>query len=276
MKHRTFLNLFLSLSFFGAILLGLVAISPGNAMAQASQVTKITVEKLVCDSIGDQNTCNGRISNLNGVTVEFIVYDVTGIAPNTPRESLTPLAPASGGVIAVPIGAQGNGSQGTTTTDNIYTTGNDYLVCENVPNLYDTLPRPDATTGGANQTSEGDCIRFNALPGNNKCQFINYLEDLGPTSAHASISGRVLDPRGRGVSRARVAVTDSTGFTRTVLTNPFGYYRFEDLPTGEIYIIGGFHKRYVFTPLVVNLMEDLSTQNLSVQANYPNKLIKSF
>lgn len=275
MKNKK-INFFFGLSFFGAALLCLVAISSQNVMAQANQVTKITVEKLVCDSIGANNTCNGRIDNLNGQTVEFIVYDVTGIAPNTPRESLTPLAPASGGVIAVPIGAQGNGSQGSTTTDNIYTTGNDYLVCENVPDNYDTLPRPDETTGGANQTREGDCIRFTAVPGNNKLQFINFLEDLGPTSAHASISGRVLDPRGRGVARVRVVVTDSNGFTQMALTNPFGHYRFDNLPTGEIYIIGAFDKRYVFTPLVVNLMEDLATQNFVVGGQYSDKFNRRF
>lgn len=259
MKHKTFFNLFLSSAFFSVILLGLVATLSQNTMAQ-SDVSRITIDKYVCDSIGDQNTCNGRINNLEGQTITFSVYNATGTPPFTPPAQLTLV-----NTIDVVIGPQGNGSQGSTTTDNIYVTGNEYLVCETVPSGYDTLPRPDQSTGGSNQTREGDCIRFTAVSGNNVLQFINYLEDVDPTSAHASISGRVLDPRGRPVPRARVIVTDSSGFTRTALTNFSGFYRFNDLPTGEIYIIGGFHKRFVFTPLVVNLMEDLGNQTLRVQ-----------
>lgn len=260
MKYKTFFNSCYSIALLSIFLLSLVAVLPQNTMAQASQTSRITVDKAVCDSIGQQNTCNGRINNLEGQTITFSVFDATGTPPMTPSGQLTFV-----NNINVVIGPQGNGSQGSTTTDNIYVTGREYLVCEAVPAGYDTLPRPDQSTGGSTQSREGDCIRFTAVSGNNVLQFINYLEDIDPTSAHATISGRVLDPRGRAVPRARVIVTDSNGFTRTALTNFSGFYRFSDLPTGEIYIIGGFDKRYVFTPLVINLMEDVGNQTLRVQ-----------
>lgn len=52
------------------------------------------------------------------------------------------------------------------------------------------------------------------------------------TSAGVSISGRVMSPNGMGISKSSVTLTDTHGATRTVLTNPFGYYTFEDVAAG--------------------------------------------
>lgn len=83
-----------------------------------------------------------------------------------------------------------------------------------------------------------------------------------PTAAAASVKGRVLTSGGRGIYRAVVTVTDLTGQTQTVRTNPFGYYRFNDLTVGETYNFTVSHKRYRFDPQVLNLGEDLSDFNL--------------
>jgi hypothetical protein len=87
---------------------------------------------------------------------------------------------------------------------------------------------------------------------------------LSPTGAPAEISGRVTDENGRGISRARVNVLDSTtGVNRSVLTNGFGYYRLEGLETGDLYIVSASHKSYTFenNQRAVQLISDNDTIN---------------
>ncbi len=88
---------------------------------------------------------------------------------------------------------------------------------------------------------------------------------LAPTAASVSIGGRVLSPVGRGVSRARVLLTDSTGQTRSVMTNPFGYYRFSDVEVGGTYIFEVRDKRYTFTPQTLSLNEGVTNFNFRAQ-----------
>ncbi|MDQ6785902.1 MAG: carboxypeptidase-like regulatory domain-containing protein [Acidobacteriota bacterium] len=70
---------------------------------------------------------------------------------------------------------------------------------------------------------------------------------LAPTAANVSIGGRVTNERGRGIGRARVILTDGSGVRRSVTTNPFGYYRFTDVPAGNTYIFSVSHKSYQFS-----------------------------
>ena len=81
---------------------------------------------------------------------------------------------------------------------------------------------------------------------------------LAPTAASVSVGGRVLDTNGRGISRALVTLTVASGATRTSLTNPFGYYRFDNIRAGDSYIFEAKHKSYSFTPQVLFVGEELS------------------
>lgn len=80
---------------------------------------------------------------------------------------------------------------------------------------------------------------------------------LSPTAASVSISGRIFNPRGRGLRNARVTLTASGGSTRTVLSGTFGYYSFDEVAAGETYIITVVSKRYQFTPQVLTITEEL-------------------
>ncbi len=86
-----------------------------------------------------------------------------------------------------------------------------------------------------------------------------------PTAATVSIRGRVLSPSGRGISRARVLLTNSTGQTRSVMTNPFGYYSFGNVEVGGTYIFEVRDKRYTFTPQTLSLTEGLTNFNFTAQ-----------
>nr|MBA3786572.1 carboxypeptidase regulatory-like domain-containing protein [Acidobacteriota bacterium] len=51
---------------------------------------------------------------------------------------------------------------------------------------------------------------------------------------------------GRGIYGVRVTITNSNGETRYAFSDPFGYYRFADVPAGETYVFSVSHKRYTF------------------------------
>ncbi len=84
------------------------------------------------------------------------------------------------------------------------------------------------------------------------------------TNTVASISGRVTSPT-RGVHFARVSITDSGGNTRFTMTNPFGYYRFKDIPIGETYTISVFSKSYTFMPQTLQINKNLTNVNFEAE-----------
>lgn len=84
---------------------------------------------------------------------------------------------------------------------------------------------------------------------------------LNPSAANATVSGRVVDSSGRGISRARISITAaSTNVVTTVITNPFGYYTISNLESTDFYYMSVSHKRYSFSNnlLSFTLNEDLS------------------
>lgn len=89
-----------------------------------------------------------------------------------------------------------------------------------------------------------------------------------PAAAIVSVGGRVTTSDGRGVTYARVYITDPAGTTRTAITNPFGYYRFDDLTGGVMYTVSVFAKTYTFTSQMVQANENLS--NVNFMAGPPN------
>ncbi len=81
------------------------------------------------------------------------------------------------------------------------------------------------------------------------------IEAAVPTSSTVPVFGRIADAGGRGIARAVVTLTDSQGNLRTVQSNPFGYFRIQEIPVGATYFINVKHKRYRFMSQVINLSE---------------------
>ncbi len=82
---------------------------------------------------------------------------------------------------------------------------------------------------------------------------------LAPTAATAMIAGRVTVNTGfvRGSGRLLVTILNTrTLATQVVFTDRLGYYQFNDLPTGDTYVITVRGKGYTFTPQTINLAED--------------------
>ncbi len=79
-----------------------------------------------------------------------------------------------------------------------------------------------------------------------------------PPLATASVRGRLLTPFGRGLQNAFVILTNpSTGEKRTVRTTSFGYFNFQNLPTGVFYILNATGKRYRFIGQSFTLNESI-------------------
>ena len=73
----------------------------------------------------------------------------------------------------------------------------------------------------------------------------------------AEISGKLLTATGQGVPNARVTLTDTTGKSRSIVSNRLGVYRFGSLQVGQTYTIRVESRRYRFTPLTVSVTDQL-------------------
>jgi hypothetical protein len=82
------------------------------------------------------------------------------------------------------------------------------------------------------------------------------------TAAGVGVSGRVTDRRGRGIAGIAVTLSSATAATRTMTTNSFGYYRFDEVPAGGTYILSAASRRYAFQPLVVEPRDELDGVDL--------------
>jgi len=92
---------------------------------------------------------------------------------------------------------------------------------------------------------------------------------LPPTAASVSISGRVLTSGGQGLARVSVTLTNGAGAVRSVRTNSFGVYRFDEVAAGEIYTLSVTSSRYQFpeSSRILNVLETLSDQDFVAGGN---------
>jgi hypothetical protein len=89
---------------------------------------------------------------------------------------------------------------------------------------------------------------------------------VASASAPGTITGRVTTSGGVGIGKAYVALTDGGGVTRYALTNSFGFYSFDNVPTGGAsYAMAVTAKRYVFTSQNITPGGSLTTVNFVAQ-----------
>lgn len=84
------------------------------------------------------------------------------------------------------------------------------------------------------------------------------IEFLSATAADGTVSGRVVTEDGAGLRGALVTIIDSRGASKTVLTSSLGYYRFDEIETGQTYIVSVVSRRYRFTPQVLQVFDTLT------------------
>lgn len=83
---------------------------------------------------------------------------------------------------------------------------------------------------------------------------------FAPTAARVFVSGRVVGGNS-GIARATVSLVDSRGIIRTAKTNTFGYFRFDNVEAGQIYIFNAAAKGYSFAPQVVSVSDEIAELN---------------
>ena len=67
-----------------------------------------------------------------------------------------------------------------------------------------------------------------------------------PLAANVSVAGRVMLQAGNGIRSVRVTLTEEDGTTHYTLTGSFGYYRFDDIESGQAVVVSVAAKRYTF------------------------------
>lgn len=85
---------------------------------------------------------------------------------------------------------------------------------------------------------------------------------LAPSAANVALSGRVMTSEGGSIRNAIVSLTDNAGVTRTATSNSFGNYRFENLESGQVYVITASAKGQQFTPQFVNVNDEITSFDL--------------
>lgn len=94
-------------------------------------------------------------------------------------------------------------------------------------------------------------------PGQLEVDAVSLQSPALTTSANVQVGGRVLDANGNGISKTSVSIDDGTGHPRSTLTNAFGYYSFDEVPTGSTCLISVANKRYQFaSPVRVITVDD--------------------
>jgi Carboxypeptidase regulatory-like domain len=115
----------------------------------------------------------------------------------------------------------------------------------------------DGTIG---QTAAGNAI--SGLPFKITSGFWN--SSAAPTAANAGINGRVTTAGGRPIRNVTLIIEGGNlSEPKFARTNTFGYYRFQDLEVGQVYIVSISAKRYSFAnpSRVIILNENLDGED---------------
>lgn len=80
---------------------------------------------------------------------------------------------------------------------------------------------------------------------------------FSPTAAPVSVSGRIWNGRS-GLGKVIVILTAQNGATLKGQSNPFGYYRIENVQAGQTYVVNVISKQYVFDPQVVTVDDNIT------------------
>ncbi|MEZ5425081.1 MAG: choice-of-anchor Q domain-containing protein [Pyrinomonadaceae bacterium] len=176
-----------------------------------------------------------------------------------------------------------NASYSLIEMGNCFTNGNNNNI------VADPLLSPLADNGGPTQTSTALMLGSPAIDAGNSNLTTDQRGSLRPvdvpttangpgnfadigayemqitTAAAVTVSGRVLNGKGIGVSGAIVLMTEQSGNIRQVRTNMLGYYRLTDVEIGQTLIFNVYHKNYQFNPQVVSITDTISNLNFTSQ-----------
>ncbi len=221
------------------------------------------------DGIGD--ACDGSfdVNTPTGANVGVQTTDATISFSNVSGQGTTSFAPITPDPASIPTGYA---LCPTCPAYNITTTANytpPIKVCLAVPAAISQTDYLNLQLlHGENGVFVNRTTEHTTNPGGQRlvCGEVSSLspfilaQQLAPTAAQVLVSGRVKTANGRGIPNTVLTLTGSDGSPRIARTNPFGYYRFNQVDAGENYVLSISSKSYTFTPstLVLSIAEDLT------------------
>lgn len=123
---------------------------------------------------------------------------------------------------------------------------------------------PDAWEGprGLNPTDPADGAIVTPTGYTNLEVYLN-RNLFAPSAAGVAVAGRVLNSAGHGIPMAKLVLATNTGEVYTVVTNPFGYYTFQNVPAGTSCLLSVGAKRYRFADpaRIINVEDSLTDIN---------------
>jgi hypothetical protein len=83
---------------------------------------------------------------------------------------------------------------------------------------------------------------------------------FAPTAALVKVSGRILTADGRGIRNVSITMMGASGETRMAFSTSFGYFTFENVQVGEVYILTVRAKQFRFSQssMAISVQEELS------------------
>lgn len=139
------------------------------------------------------------------------------------------------------------GTSGSTSLAAVYDPAGSYFYVSNAGSRNISKFSVDPMTGGLSSLT---VLPANTMGTTGSNSGIVYVPSA-TTSIPVSISGRVLRSNGSPVSTARITISGPNGFTFTTLTNPFGFYLFENVLSNQQYLISVQSKLASFDPVSV-------------------------
>ncbi|MEP6680797.1 MAG: SpaA isopeptide-forming pilin-related protein [Chloroflexota bacterium] len=191
----------------------------GAQAVRATDTGTIAIFKDMCNNFGQQDTCNGRDSSLDGWHIDYTVQPSNGQGgwdASIQTITVTLGENAGGG------GNTGGGSQGR--AEGTPVAPETYLVCE-VPEAYndaappdtvplDALPRPESGNGGSSggpQLQVGDnCIQVTTTTGTSELKFLDQQLPVEGTGSLVILKTDDGDPA-LGLPGAEFTLADSQG-----------------------------------------------------------------
>ena len=81
---------------------------------------------------------------------------------------------------------------------------------------------------------------------------------LAPTAATVSVSGRIVDAAGSGLRNVSIMLTDAAGVTLVVRSNAFGYFVFNDVMSGQTYLVNMSARGRQFVPQILSVNDSVT------------------
>ncbi len=79
-----------------------------------------------------------------------------------------------------------------------------------------------------------------------------------PTPSLATVDGKVVTSDLRGLRNATVSMTDSLGVVRTATTSSFGFFSFDNVPSGQTYTVRVSSRLFRFSPKTIQVNGNLT------------------